>query len=760
MWYNKGEQYAKLLYREGSDTLATEGRTLTTIRPKFDGILRRPKFDIRFLTEDSEFHIVHDTGISLTNRYMTESVVSISTSNAMDDDSSAFSFVLAGFMEWDKLVNSNDMIILKIRPSEIDPEDKKVNDVEEDVVMIGLVSEVRIEAEYSDDSRLYRITGQSFAKAFIQFELNTIRQLTYPTETGWLDSPSGGSSMMGDISGKTVAETVKVMYDRFIEYMDYDFKYITGSGGDTERKAHNTLLRTRIETNFSSWSKDEHLADASPFLNFEGSFNQMLNEVVTQPFCEMFFDVHSSEEGNEKAEFIVRRTPFDKDDWNKLERHWVYSKEVVSEDLAQSDLDAYAIFNVFPENNVLENTSGLVRPKYSPELVGKYGYKMLEVVHRFLSTVTYGTEETASTGTAPRMALMGSSWNNMYKTFMDRTSNNVTATARSIKDALGSEAPLSSIEFLINSYGGDVRDGGEVERIINEVLIGPIETTEATTEYDMSKNLIDQYSTRLYNWYAHNPNFYSGDIIVMGHPDFRLGNRLMYHDTETNVFMEFYIESVEHQFSYQEGYTTTLGVTRGLRVAHGRDDGGRFNPPTGPAQDFEGGYLGEMSISEMKEASQSMGAGTIDGTGVNTTSGIGWPATGTITSPYGYRVHPITGGRKMHNGLDIGKDGTKQASSMADGTVTTAIYGKGYGNYIMIDHGNLNGIGRVETLYAHLQTMYVSAGTKVRAGQNIGVIGTTGNSTGPHLHFEVMIDGKRTDPNTFLKKHAGPKPAP
>ena len=92
MWYNKGEQYAKLLYREGSDTLATEGRTLTTIRPRFDGILRRPKFDIRFLTEDSEFHIVHDTGISLTNRYMTESVVSISTSNAMDDDSSAFSF--------------------------------------------------------------------------------------------------------------------------------------------------------------------------------------------------------------------------------------------------------------------------------------------------------------------------------------------------------------------------------------------------------------------------------------------------------------------------------------------------------------------------------------------------------------------------------------------------------------------------------------------------------------------------------------------
>ena len=114
----------------------------------------------------------------------------------------------------------------------------------------------------------------------------------------------------------------------------------------------------------------------------------------------------------------------------------------------------------------------------------------------------------------------------------------------------------------------------------------------------------------------------------------------------------------------------------------------------------------------------------------------------------------------MHNGLDIGKDGSVHASSMAEGTVTTAIYGKGYGNYVMIDHGNFNGIGRVETLYAHLQSMYVSAGTKVRAGQNIGVIGTTGDSTGPHLHFEVIIDDKRADPNTFLKKHAGPKPAP
>jgi len=119
-----------------------------------------------------------------------------------------------------------------------------------------------------------------------------------------------------------------------------------------------------------------------------------------------------------------------------------------------------------------------------------------------------------------------------------------------------------------------------------------------------------------------------------------------------------------------------------------------------------------------------------------------------ITSPFGYRSNPFGGGRTFHGGLDIGTYGQPNRIYAAeDGEVMfTRSQQTGYGNYIMVDHG-----GGMMTLYAHLRSMDVSEGEQVTRGDTIGRAGTTGASTGVHLHFEVWIDGERKDPMNFLE---------
>lgn len=118
-----------------------------------------------------------------------------------------------------------------------------------------------------------------------------------------------------------------------------------------------------------------------------------------------------------------------------------------------------------------------------------------------------------------------------------------------------------------------------------------------------------------------------------------------------------------------------------------------------------------------------------------------------ISSPFGFRIHPIFGIRKMHNGIDI-KASYEKVYSVLDGVVSAAGWDpKGGGNYIKINHFN-----RFETAYLHLSEMYYRVGERVRAGFIIGRSGDSGNSTGPHLHFAVKEYGRLINPDHFLKE--------
>ena len=120
------------------------------------------------------------------------------------------------------------------------------------------------------------------------------------------------------------------------------------------------------------------------------------------------------------------------------------------------------------------------------------------------------------------------------------------------------------------------------------------------------------------------------------------------------------------------------------------------------------------------------------------------PISGTITSRYGVSSSIR---KSTHTGLDVAAKTGTDIKVVSDGTVTFAKYNGSYGNLVKVEHGN-----GVETWYAHTSKMYVSVGDVVKAGDVIAAVGSTGNSTGPHLHFEIRINGEDVNPQLYLYK--------
>lgn len=117
------------------------------------------------------------------------------------------------------------------------------------------------------------------------------------------------------------------------------------------------------------------------------------------------------------------------------------------------------------------------------------------------------------------------------------------------------------------------------------------------------------------------------------------------------------------------------------------------------------------------------------------------PAVGRVSSAYGHRVHPLSGRRTLHHGVDVAAPRGTPIHLARPGTVVRAGPAGGYGNLVEIDHGD-----GVVTRYAHCDRLDVEAGQVLEAGAGLGTVGNTGRSTGPHLHFEVRIEGKAVDP--------------
>ncbi len=157
----------------------------------------------------------------------------------------------------------------------------------------------------------------------------------------------------------------------------------------------------------------------------------------------------------------------------------------------------------------------------------------------------------------------------------------------------------------------------------------------------------------------------------------------------------------------------------------------------------------EKESANIQAQIRSLSSSSSSSSGAKYSGGVmQWPAPGyqTITSYYGNRLHPVLKVYKLHTGIDIGAPSGASVVAAADGTVIISGYSSAYGNYIVIDHGS-----GITTLYGHHSSNLVSKGAVVKRGQTIAKVGSTGWSTGPHLHFEVMINGATTNPLNYLQ---------
>ena len=157
----------------------------------------------------------------------------------------------------------------------------------------------------------------------------------------------------------------------------------------------------------------------------------------------------------------------------------------------------------------------------------------------------------------------------------------------------------------------------------------------------------------------------------------------------------------------------------------------------------------ERELARQSASLQSMLSAYSNSTVKVASGGFMRPIGGKITSPFGWRTHPIFKSRSFHSGVDIaGPNGGGIVASNSGKVIYTGWYG-GYGKVVIIDHGLING-KPTTTLYAHMSAIKVANGQNVSKGQVIGLEGTTGYSTGPHCHFEVRINGKPNNPMNYI----------
>lgn len=163
------------------------------------------------------------------------------------------------------------------------------------------------------------------------------------------------------------------------------------------------------------------------------------------------------------------------------------------------------------------------------------------------------------------------------------------------------------------------------------------------------------------------------------------------------------------------------------------------------AQAKKAQYEGELAAEQARIAAELRPGGSAGLSSGGGSGRLAWPLQGSISSGFGYRQDPFGGGTRMHTGIDIPAPTGTPIRAAAAGTVVSAGWNGGYGNAVIIDHGD-----GLATLYGHQSKLGSSAGQKVNQGDVIGYVGSTGNSTGPHLHFEVRVNGEPQNPLNYL----------
>lgn len=579
-----------------------------------------PTIAIEFYGEYGKLASVSTTGLT-ADKDVDNEIISVNTVRNMSQDCPTFTISLVWRNKWFTNLASNDLIVIKMQR----PPEAKVT------VFLGLIDDIRKAIDFSSGhpQRAVQVTGRGFNKAFVNFDVGLIENVSVDLGTGFFAN-------LTQLSGCDSYNAIQIIWD---SYVGRAVKYSFGNDKNFEDYA----------TYDGNVHENEVLVDYESYTNYSGSLWNFIKEVSNAPFNETYWEIK-----NEKPHMFHRRTPFNKEDWIALPRITIKDCDIVSDNTGRSDLETYTVYSV-QQSLMGEEYTNVFPPLWYPPYYAKYGISQLQI-HTVYESNTSDTQE------------------------------------------------------AIKSYTND-----------------------------------------LFNFNIKNNVFSNGTLVVKGKAAYKVGERVIIESEN----MEYYVESVSHSFNCYGNWTTTLGVTRGIEPEN------RFTVPWGCAEELTAQVMNAMilqtsgqeidwhNLPEISGSSEgyagSSGDGYVDGQ-------FTWPVPGhtTITSPFGKRNAPTYGATSFHKGIDIGAPLGTPIVAAASGKVINSGPASGYGNWIKIDHGN-----GLTTTYGHMKTLYAKVGQIVSAGDRIALVGSEGVSTGPHLHFQVEVNGSAVNPTPYFTKKSG-----
>ncbi len=302
------------------------------------------------------------------------------------------------------------------------------------------------------------------------------------------------------------------------------------------------------------------------------------------------------------------------------------------------------------------------------------------------------------------------------------------------------ESNIKSTEEKIAKLNSETEEAKEIQDLLNKIK----DNEEALGQrlkvidnnYSMGYIKVILSSTSLSDFFN---NLYMVKEVIEQDRD------LLKELEENKAIVEEKKKSLEDKTKEQENLKVSLESDNSKLEADKEEIENLKAELTKEEEDLESKIADIIAKEEAASNSQSSSSGGSSSSAVITDGS--WPVPGYSgnSSSYGWRIHPILGTKKFHTGLDIPAPKGTPVTSFDDGTVIYSGVQGSYGNTVMINHGN-----GVVTLYAHNSSLNVSVGQKVKKGQVIAKVGSTGRSTGPHSHFEVRVNGQHTNPLSYF----------
>jgi murein DD-endopeptidase MepM/ murein hydrolase activator NlpD len=285
-------------------------------------------------------------------------------------------------------------------------------------------------------------------------------------------------------------------------------------------------------------------------------------------------------------------------------------------------------------------------------------------------------------------------------------------------------------QMKMNSLGDDLRRINTFERKLR-VITGLEDLAQEADNSHWSDNAVETATEA-----AVDPRQTSVNNLSGG-----LEKTLDFSEIENNP------EYAELKTAYDQKIATTLGLEKSYNITKRWSELARrsFGLSSDYARfDFQFARIKEV-VSTLEENIHRLDQHLLDKESYLASTPTLLPAKGWITSYFGQRLSPTAGRMKMHEGIDVGAPYGTHINAPADGVVTFSGEKAGFGKFVQVDHG----FG-IETIYAHNQALHVKNGQKVRRGALLAAVGNTGHSTGPHLHYEVRVNGVAVDPLYFI----------